>query len=316
LKQREAVAILLDLVVEADVMLEGFRPGVAERLGFGPDVCTARNPRIVYGRMTGWGQSGPLPDRPGHDINYIALSGALDAIGNEGGPPVLPLNLVGDYGGGALYLAVGVLAALHERDRSGRGQVVDAAMVDGAVSLMSMIYEMRELGFWEGERGSNLLDGGCPFYDTYRTADGGFMAVGALEPRFFESLMRGLGIDRTGKAAQYDSSGWQGMRREIADVFITRTREEWTRVFEDTDACVTPVLPMERAPDHPHNAERETFIDVGGSIQARVVPRFSRTVPGHPTPQPGTGEHTDEILGQLGFAAGSIAGLRSRGVVY
>lgn len=316
LKQQDAVAILLDLVAEADVLLEGFRPGVAERLGFGPDVCLARNPRLIYGRMTGWGQSGPLSDRPGHDINYIAVTGALDAIGTSGGRPVPPLNLVGDFGGGALYLTVGVLAALYERNRSGRGQVIDAAMVDGVVSLMSMFYELRELGSWPGERGTNLLDGGCPFYDTYRTADGGHMAVGALEPQFFEILMNRLGIDRTGRPGQYDESGWEEMRRQIAAVFVSRTRDEWTAVFEEADACVTPVLSMVEAPSYEHNVVRGTFIDVAGSTQPGPAPRFSRTEPDRPAPQPSAGEDTDEILAEIGIDSSRAGDLRSRGAVH
>ena len=316
LKHEEAVLILLDLIAESDVLLEGFRPGVAERLGFGPDVCTARNPRLIYGRMTGWGQSGPLARRPGHDINYIAVTGALDSIGSAGGRPVPPLNLVGDFGGGALYLAVGVLAALHERTRSGLGQVIDAAMVDGAASLMSMAYELHELGLWEGERGTNLLDGGCPFYDTYQTADGGYMAVGALEPQFFEILMERLGIDRSDKPAQYDATGWMDMRREIAEAFRNGTRAEWTELFAATDACVTPVLSMTEAPRHAGNVARNTFIDVAGSMQPGPAPRFSRSDPELPGPSPDSGEHTDEILAEIGLDVGRVADLRARGVVH
>ena len=316
LKQSSGVDLLLQLVASVDVLIEGFRPGVAERLGFGPDICLERNPRLVYGRMTGWGQEGPLASRAGHDINYISLTGALYAIGSEGGKPVPPLNLVGDYGGGALYLAMGILAALVERSVSGTGQVVDAAMTDGTNSLMTFFHEFRERGFWGNERGANLLDGGAPFYTTYESADGGYVAVGALEPQFFAELLDVLGIDRAGYPAQYDPAGWPELRRQLGEAFRERTRDEWARVFADSDACVTPVLSMEEAVRHPQATERNAFVEVDGLDQPGVAPRFSRSQPAPPEGTPAIGEHTDEVLAELGLESEQIVALRAAGTVH
>ncbi|AJT62931.3 Alpha-methylacyl-CoA racemase [Streptomyces lydicus] len=289
LKDPAGVARVLDLAERADVLLEGYRPGVAERLGIGPEECLARNPRLVYGRMTGWGQQGPLAGTAGHDIGYIAITGALGMIGPPDGPPAIPANLVGDYAGGSLYLVIGVLAALqHARTEGGRGQVVDAAIVDGTAHLTAMIHGMLAAGGWQDRRGANLLDGGTPFYGAYETADGGYMAVGALEKRFYAEFIRLLGIEEEAPGRD-DLAAWGELRTAIAARFKTRTREEWTAVFEGSDACVAPVLSLREAPDHPHLAARGTFADHGGITQPAPAPRFSRT-PGtlrRPPAQPG-----------------------------
>jgi alpha-methylacyl-CoA racemase len=276
LKAPDGAARVLDLVERADVLLEGYRPGVAERLGVGPGHCHARNPRLVYGRMTGWGQHGPLADRAGHDIAYIALTGTLGMIGDPDRPPAVPANLLGDYAGGSLYLVVGVLAALHHARAGGTGQVVDAAIVDGAAHLSAMIHGMLAAGGWRDRRGANLLDGGCPYYGTYETADGAHMAVGALEPRFYEEFLRRLGVEDQA-AAHLDVTRWPTLRERVAARFRTRTRDEWTAVFEDSDACVAPVLSLREAPHHPHLAARGTFTDHGGITQPAPAPRFSAT---------------------------------------
>ncbi|MFC0507762.1 CaiB/BaiF CoA transferase family protein [Micromonospora costi] len=287
LKSADGVADLLRLVERADVLVEAYRPGVAERLGFGPETCRARNPRLVYARMTGWGQDGPLASRAGHDIDYIAVAGALEPLGRAGERPHAPLNLIGDFAGGGMLLAVGVLAALLERERSGAGQVVDAAMVDGSALLTAFLHGMLSTGLWSAPRGRNLLDGGAPFYDTYRTADGGFVAVGALEPAFYAALLTGLGLaDDPDLPAQYDPAGWDEMRRRFAERFASRTRDEWTAVFADLDACVAPVLAPGEAHRHPHNAARGTFVEVGGEVQPAPAPRFDRTPAPPPVPAP------------------------------
>ncbi|MEU9760395.1 CaiB/BaiF CoA-transferase family protein [Streptomyces sp. NPDC047987] len=277
LKAADGPGTVLDLAARADILIEGYRPGVAERLGVGPDAALARNPRLVYGRMTGWGQDGPLARRAGHDIAYIALTGTLSMIGKPGEPPTVPANLVGDYAGGSLYLVVGVLAALqHARTPGGRGQVVDAAIVDGAAHLATMIHGMLAAGGWQDRRGSNLLDGGCPFYGTYETADGQYMAVGPLEQRFYDEFSTLLGID--GDAPdRADSTRWGELRALVAERFRTRTRAEWTEVFSGTDACVAPVLSLREAPDHPHLAARSTFVEHEGLTQPAPAPRFSAT---------------------------------------
>jgi crotonobetainyl-CoA:carnitine CoA-transferase CaiB-like acyl-CoA transferase len=288
LKSAGGVADLLRLVDRADVLVEGYRPGVAERLGFGPPVCLGRNPRLVYARMTGWGQDGPLAARAGHDIDYLAVSGALEPLGPADSRPHAPMNLLGDFGGGGMLLAVGVLAALLERERSGVGQVVDAAMVDGSALLTTFLHGMLAAGAWTGARGRNLLDGGAPFYDTYRTADGGYMAVGALEPAFYAALLAGLGLDGDADLPdQYDRAGWPELRRRFAERFAQRSRAEWTVIFADVDACVTPVLAPTEAYRHPHNAARRTFVEVGGIRQPAPAPRFSRTPPAVPHPAAG-----------------------------
>lgn len=280
------------LIDHADVLLEGYRPGVTERLGIGPDECLARNPRLVYGRMTGWGQQGPLAQRAGHDINYLSLTGILRAVGTRGTRPTVPLNLVGDFGGGSAYLVIGVLAALCERQSSGLGQVIDAAIVDGASSLAQMIWALLATGGWSDEPAANLLDTGAPFYDTYCCADGGYVAVGALEPQFYAELLVGLGLDGAELPAQHDQSGWPVLRERFERVFSGRTRDEWAAVFADTDACVTPVLAFGETAAHPQIAARATVLDIDGVAQAAPAPRFSRTGAQTPTPPP---ESTTDI---------------------
>jgi alpha-methylacyl-CoA racemase len=287
---------VLSMATKADVLLEGFRPGVTERLGLGPADCWNVNPRLVYGRMTGWGQSGPLASTAGHDIGYIAVTGALASIGRAGEAPVPPVNLVGDFGGGSTFLVIGVLAAVWEAGRSGRGQVVDAAIVDGASSLTALLHGLMAAGQWTDKRGSNFLDGGVPWYDTYLTADGQWMAVGALEQKFYAQFTRLLGIPNVLADQRDDPSAWPQLRDAIARAFATRTRDEWVTVFEGTDACVAPVLSLTEAATHPHLAARETFVEVGGVIQPAPVPRFSRTIPRHPTPPPPVGADTLDAL--------------------
>ena len=307
---REAALRLID---GADVLLEGLRPGATEKLGLGPADCQARNPRLVYGRMTGFGQTGPLAGAAGHDLNYIALSGVLHAIGGAGGKPVPPLNLVGDYGGGALYLAFGVMAALFERQRSGRGQVVDAAMVDGAASLAAIFYGLHAAGQWDAPRGENLLDGGAPFYDSYETADGRWVSLAALEPKFFAPLAQALGLDARFVQRQYDRRLWPEMRAAIAAAVRQRTRDAWCALLEGSDACFAPVLDFDEAPRHHHAHERGAFVDVGGVLQPAPAPRFDRTPAGHPRPAPEVGQHTEELLREAGCSADEIAALRAAG---
>jgi alpha-methylacyl-CoA racemase len=306
LKRPEAVAAVLRLCEGSDALIEGFRPGVMERLGLGPEAVQARNPRLVYGRMTGFGQHGPMAQQAGHDINYIALTGALHAIGREGEPPPPPLNLVGDYGGGGLLLAFGILAALIERGASGEGQVVDAAMVDGAALLMAPIYGMMARGRWSGRAG-NLLDGSAPFYDSYRCACGGSLAVGPIEPAFFAEMLRLLGLD--GFEDRMDPAHWPAQKARLAEAFASRTRDDWAAVFAGTDACVTPILSMEEAPRDPHMRARETFTDAHGATQPAPAPRFSRTPAGLHAPPPLRGEHGAAILAEHGFTEAEIASL-------
>ncbi|GAA1045265.1 CaiB/BaiF CoA transferase family protein [Streptomyces murinus] len=276
LKSPDGAARVLDLAARADILIEGYRPGVAERLGVGPADCHARNPRLVYGRMTGWGQDGPLAERAGHDVSYIAVTGALGMIGRPGEPPAVPANLLGDYAGGSLYLVVGVLAALHHARATGTGQVVDAAIVDGTAHLSAMIHGMLSAGAWQDRRGANLLDGGCPYYGTYETADGGHMAVGALEEKFSAEFLRLLDLDDL-QGARADLTRWPELRAAITARFRDRTRAEWTALFADSDACVAPVLSLREAPHHPHLAARGTFTDHGGITQPAPAPRFSAT---------------------------------------
>jgi alpha-methylacyl-CoA racemase len=315
LKDAAGVELLLRLVASADVLVEGFRPGVAERLGFGPEVCAERNPRLVYGRMTGWGQDGPLAPTAGHDIDYIAISGALSLVGRAGQSPVPPVNLLADFGGGGMLLALGVLAALFERERSGLGQVVDAAMVDGSALLTSFVYGLRATGVWQDARGVNLLDGGAPFYDTYQTADGKYVAVGALEAKFYAELLAGLGLSGDGLPPQHDRAGWPVLRARFTEVFLTRTRDEWAEVFAGSDGCVAPVLSAAEAPGHPHNASRGTFADVGGLVQPAPAPRFGRSPAGAPSAPPRPGADTDAVLAELGCTTAEIAALRASGTV-
>jgi len=306
---------VLDLVAQADALVEGWRPGVAERLGIGPEQCRERNPRLVYGRMTGWGQEGPLASQAGHDINYIALAGALWPIGREGERPVPPLNLVGDFGGGGMVLAFGVCAALIEAQRSGHGQVVDAAMVDGAASLMSMTYAFRQLGLWTEGRGVNVLDTGAPFYEVYDTADGKWFCVGAIEPQFYAELLGVLGLAGEELPAQNDRGSWPAMKERFAAIFRTRTRDEWAEAFAGTDACGAPVLSPWEAHLHPHNRQRGTFADVEGIVQPGPVPRFSRTPAEISAPPTVAGRHADAALASWGLDAARITALRERGAI-
>jgi len=315
LKKPEAIEIVLRLVADADILIEGYRPGVAERLGLGPDVCQAINPRLVYGRMTGWGQDGPLAQTAAHDLNFIAITGALHAIGPAGGPPVSPLNYVGDFGGGALYLVVGVLAAVIEARSSGRGQVVDAAIVDGATSLSTFIFTQMANGAWVDRRGSNLADGGRPYYDVYETADGKYVSLAAIEGKFYREFLDRVGLDPATLPDQNDPAGWPELRERIAEVMLTRTRDEWAELFESSDACFAPVLSPIEASDHPHLTARETLIEHEGILQPSPAPRFSRTpskIAGSPV-VPGT--HTDAILSDAGFTPNEIARLRMAMVV-
>lgn len=309
--------VVLALVASADALIEGFRPGVTERLGVGPADCLAVNPRLVYGRMTGWGQDGPAAPHAGHDIGYVALTGALHGIGRAGERPVPPMNLLGDFGGGGMMLALGLVSALYAVRGGARGQVVDAAIVDGVAVLSTQIHALRQLGMWRDERGVNLLDGGAPFYDTYECADGRHLAVGALEPRFYDELVRRTGfplppdeaLDRT------DPANWPALRRSWARLFRTRTRDEWTALLGSSDACVAPVLDWREAPEHPHLAARGTFVQRDGVTQPAPAPRFSGTPTALRRPPPQPGEHTDEVLAEAGFDAGRVAALRAAGAV-
>jgi alpha-methylacyl-CoA racemase len=314
-KEPAGAQVVLRLAARADVLIEGFRPGVMERLGLGPQECTALNPGLVYGRMTGWGQYGTLRHRAGHDINYLGLSGALYPLGRAGERPHAPLNLVADFGGGGMLLAVGVLAALVERARSGLGQVVDAAMVDGSATLTAFVHALRASGHWSDERGSNLLDGGAPFYDTYETSDGGYMSVGALERRFYTRFLAGLGLAANGLPDQMDRTGWPELRRVFTAAFKTRTRDEWTAAFRDVDACVYPVLALGDVADYPLVKERDGFVTVDGIAQPAPAPRFDRTPSGAPTAAPKPGADTRGALLDWGFAAAEIDQLLSAGAV-
>ena len=310
LKNPQGVEVVLAMVEKADVLIEGFRPGVMERLGLGPEVCLARNPGIVFGRMTGWGQEGPLAHAAGHDINYIALTGALHAIGRRDQAPVPPLNLVGDFGGGGMLLAYGVVCALLEKARSGRGQVVDAAMVDGASALMGMIYAMKAMGVWQDERGTNMLDTGAHFYDVYETRDAKYVSIGSIEPQFYALLLQQLGLEDEELPPQMDREQWAALKVRVAEVFKTRTRDEWSALMEGTDVCYAPVLDLEEAPEHPHLKQRETFVEASGVIQPAPAPRFSRTAPELVRPPSFEGQHTDEVLADFGFDTKRVAALR------
>ena len=314
LKTPAGVEVALRLVETAEAIIEGFRPGVTERLGLGPAQCLARNPALVYGRMTGWGQTGRYAHMAGHDIDYTALSGVLAAVGTKE-RPLPPLNLVGDFGGGGMLLALGMLAAVLEARESKEGQVVDAAMVDGSALLMTLQHGLAGAGSWEDRREHNLLDGGAPFYTTYQTADGGHMAVGAIEPQFFSDLLDGLGITPGELPHQHDRVGWPRIREVLAARFRERTREEWTRVFEGSDACVAPVLTMAEATRHPHNQERQTFVEINGVHQPGPAPRFSRTPAENPSAPVTVGADTDTILETAGFGRAEISRLRRAGTV-
>ena len=316
LKRPEGVEAVKRLVQRADALIEGFRPGVMERLGLGPDVCLDLNPRLVYGRMTGWGQDGPLAHAAGHDINYIALAGVLHTVGRAGGPPVPPLNLVGDFGGGGLYLAFGVVCALLEARTSGQGQVVDAAMVDGAASLAGAVYGMRAMGAWTDARGENILDSGAPWYDVYETKDGQYVAIGSIEGRFYRELLRLTGLEGEPLPDQRDRTRWPELRARLASAFRQRTREEWCTAMEGSDVCFAPVLSLTEAPQHPHNRARSTFVEIEGVPQPAPAPRFSRskpTVARPPAARPG--EHSEEVLADWGYSAEEVRALIDSGAV-
>jgi alpha-methylacyl-CoA racemase len=309
LKQAEGVETVLKLVEQADVLIEGFRPGVTERLGLGPDVCAERNPKLVYGRMTGWGQEGPMAHAAGHDINYIALAGALEPIGRKGQRPLPPLNLVGDFGGGGMLLAFGVVSALVERATSGKGQVVDAAMVDGAATLMAMFHSMNAMGVW-GERGTNLLDTGAHFYDTYETSDGKYISLGSIEPQFYAELIEKSGLAGEELPQQMDQSQWPALKEKFEALFKQKTREQWCDLMEGSDICFAPVLSLSEAPKHPHNVHRETFVERSGVVQPAPSPRFGRTNPQLDRPPSHAGQHSEQVLADYGFDAAEIARLR------
>tara|TARA_Y100001970_G_scaffold148442_1_gene182256 strand:+ start:118 stop:1257 length:1140 start_codon:yes stop_codon:yes gene_type:complete len=309
LKNQEGIKALLRLVEEADALIEGFRPGVAERLGIGPEECLERNPQLVYGRMTGWGQTGPYSNMAGHDINYIALSGVLGTIGRAGEAPVPPVNLVGDFGGGGMLLALGICAAFVEVQTSGKGQVVDAAMTDGSALLATMIHTFLSMGVW-GDRGTNMLDTGAPFYDVYECADGEYISLGSIEPQFYAELLRITGLDQEELPNQMDRSQWPKMKEKIAETIRTKTRGQWVELMEGTDVCFAPVLSPSEAYAHPHNVARETFVEVAGVKQPAPAPRFSRTPGAIDGPPPHPGEHTEEVLSSWGFSENEIQNLR------
>jgi alpha-methylacyl-CoA racemase len=315
LKRPEGTEVALRLIEKSDALIEGFRPGVMERLGLGPDICTKRNPRLIYGRMTGWGQEGPLALAAGHDINYIALTGALHAIGRKGESPVPPLNLIGDFGGGALYLALGVVAGLLEAQKSGKGQVVDAAMVDGAASLMTAIYGLRASGIWSDKRGENILDTGAHYYDVYETSDGKHVAIGSIEAKFYAELLRLTGLKGEELPSQNDRSAWPKLKERVAAIFRTKTRDEWCKLMEGSEVCFAPVLSMEEAPKHPHNRHRGTFVEHEGVLQPGPAPRFERTPSSIQRSPASPGQHTEEALSDWGFSASEVEKLRVAGAI-
>ncbi|MEC7116103.1 MAG: CaiB/BaiF CoA-transferase family protein [Actinomycetota bacterium] len=314
LKTPEGIETVLKLVQNSDALIEGFRPGVAERLGIGPKECLARNPKLIYGRMTGWGQEGTYSSMAGHDINYIALSGVLGMIGREGEKPVPPVNLVGDFGGGGMLLALGICAALVEVARSGEGQVIDAAMTDGSALLSTMMHSFKAMGIW-GDRGTNLLDTGAPFYDVFECADGEYISIGSIEPQFYSELLRIIGIDQSKSPKQMDRTKWAEMNLKISDVIKEKTRLEWEDLMEGTDVCFAPVLSMEEAYEHPHNKERNTFIEVAGVMQPAPAPRFSRTPGAVSSPPPHPDQHTEEVLASLGLTTDEILLLRDQKII-
>ena len=316
LKNPDAIATLLQLIDGADVVLEGFRPGVMERLGLGPDVCIARNPKLVFARVTGWGQEGPLSAGAGHDLNYIALSGALHAIGRSNAePPAIPLNLVGDFGGGTMFVLTGILAALLECKSSGRGQVVDAGMVDGALSLMTSIYGMKAAGIQSDKRAENILDSGAHFYNVYETSDGKYVSIGSIEKKFYEELLEKLELDPATLPKQMDRSQWPALKEKMVAIFRTKTRDEWCRIMENTDICFAPVLTLEEAPRYPHNRERNAFVEVAGQLHPAPAPRFSRTPSSIKGPAPRAGSNTDAALAAWGINSAQLASLRAAGAI-
>jgi len=315
LKRKEGTEVALRLAQKADALIEGFRPGVMERLGLGPGVCLARNPRLVYGRMTGWGQDGPLALAAGHDINYIALTGALHSIGRKDEAPVPPLNLVGDFGGGGVYLALGVVAGLLEAQKSGKGQVIDVAMIDGAASLMAAIYGLRGAGIWSDKRGENILDTGSHYYNVYETSDGKYVAVGSIESKFYAELLRLTGLEGEKLPRQNDRAAWSAMQERLAAIFKTKSRDEWCAIMEGSEVCFAPVLTMQEAPQHPHNRHRATFVEVEGVVQPAPAPRFARTPSAVQRPPARPGEHTEEALHDWGFNASELERLRTAGAI-
>ena len=315
LKNPAAIEAVLKLLESADALIEGFRPGVMERLGLGPDVVMKRNPKIVYGRMTGWGQTGPLAQAAGHDLNYIAITGAVGSMGRPGEKPPIPLNLVGDFGGGALYLAMGVCAALVESGRSGKGQVIDVAMSDGAASLMTMFYGLRASGLWSDKRYDNLLDGGAHFYDTYETKDGQYVSIGSIEPQFYALLREKAGLTDADFDAQHDKSKWPALKAKVAAAIKTKTRDEWDALMLATDVCYAPVLTLDEAPKHAHNVARETFLTIDGVVQPAPAPRFSRTASKVRGPAPQIGADNDSALSDWGFSAEAVASLKQSGAI-
>lgn len=315
LKKPSGAATILRLCESADALIEGFRPGVMERLGLGPDACLDANAALVYGRMSGWGQDGPLAKTAGHDINYVAISGVLGMLGRADEPPSAPLNIIGDMGGGGLLLAFGIVCALLEAKQSGQGQVVDAAMVDGSALMASAVFGLRSAGLWSDRRGVNLIDGGAPFYDVYATSDGGYMAVGAIEPQFYAELIAGLGLQMSELPKQMDAGSWPAIKRKFSEIFRTRSKAEWTAVFADRDACVSPVLSLTEAAQHPHNQHRQTYVHPDGVQQAGPAPRFSRTPPEMRRPPPTPGQHGEEVLREYGFADAEIEALRLDGAI-
>ena len=314
LKDPNGVEIVLKLIESSDALIEGFRPGVAERLGIGPEDCLTRNPKLIYGRMTGWGQYGSYSSMAGHDINYIALSGVLGMIGRKDEKPVPPVNLIGDFGGGGMILALGVCAALVEVASSGKGQVIDAAMTDGSALLATMVHSFKAMGIW-GDRGTNLLDTGAPFYDVFECSDGKFISIGSIEPQFYSELLRITGLDQQENPKQMDRQSWDEMKSKIASAIKSKSREEWENLMEGTDVCFAPVLTIDEAYDHPHNLERNTFIEVAGVKQPAPAPRFSRTPASITSPPPHPGEHTEEILLDSGFTISEISSLREQNVI-
>ena len=315
LKSADGIETVLRIIEGADALIEGFRPGVMERLGLGPDVCLARNPKLVYGRMTGWGQEGPMAQAAGHDINYISLAGVLDHIGRKGERPLAPLNLVGDFGGGGMLMAFGVACALVETGKSGEGQVVDTAMVDGAAVLMQMMYGMRAMGIWKDERGTNLLDSGAHFYEVYETKDGKHISIGSIEPQFYAELLEKTGLAGEDLPSQNDASAWPKLQERFAAIFKSKTRDEWCEIMEGSDVCFAPILSMGEAPEHPHNVHRRTFFEHGGVVQAAPAPRFSRTAPEVVRPAPHLGQDSDAVLADCGFTREETEKLRSSGAI-
>ncbi|MFT5605674.1 MAG: alpha-methylacyl-CoA racemase [Paracoccaceae bacterium] len=315
LKSPEGVEALLKLCESADALIEGFRPGVAERLGIGPDDCMTRNPKLAYGRMTGWGQTGPLASAAGHDMNYISLSGAQHAIGRAGERPLPPLNLVGDFGGGGMFLAFGLMCAIHEAGHSGKGQVVDVSMVEGSAALMHMMYSFKAMGAWEDKRGVNMLDSGAHYYDTYETSDGKYVSIGSIEPQFYALLIELAGLDKEKFAAQNDRSQWPALSEKLAAVMKAKTRDEWCAIMEGTDVCFAPILSMTEAPNHPHNKARNSFLEIDGVVQPAPAPKFSRTEPTVTASAKPAGSDTNDVLAGLGYGAEEIQRLREAGVL-